>query len=177
MFTLLLREGGLAWVHTATLRHRSPADSPISAAVRPIFPPQIRRTPEMKYVLRRIAVLRGSWLAFGDRHPANYDVDPNHTYPSFEADHFGGLVDLARQVRQELGARSCSTRMRALARWISRLMPPPSTSVAMPGLNEYASSRLEMFRRGRGNSRRPPTRARAREIQRSARRPGSGTAS
>jgi polyisoprenoid-binding protein YceI len=23
--------------------------------------------------------------------PVNYDVDPDHTYPSFEADHFGGL--------------------------------------------------------------------------------------
>jgi polyisoprenoid-binding protein YceI len=23
--------------------------------------------------------------------PVTYDVDPNHTYPSFEADHFGGL--------------------------------------------------------------------------------------
>jgi polyisoprenoid-binding protein YceI len=23
--------------------------------------------------------------------PVNYDIDPDHTYPSFEADHFGGL--------------------------------------------------------------------------------------
>jgi polyisoprenoid-binding protein YceI len=34
-----------------------------------------------------LAIMAGSAIAA----PANYDVDPNHTYPSFEADHFGGL--------------------------------------------------------------------------------------
>src|SRR5579871_1788499 len=34
-----------------------------------------------------LAVMTGSaWAA-----PVTYDVDPNHTYPSFEADHMGGL--------------------------------------------------------------------------------------
>ena len=30
-----------------------------------------------------------------------YQLDPSHTYPSFEADHFGGLSVVARQVHQE----------------------------------------------------------------------------
>ena len=34
-----------------------------------------------------LALVTGSALAA----PVTYDVDPNHTYPSFEADHFGGL--------------------------------------------------------------------------------------
>lgn len=34
-----------------------------------------------------LALVAGSALAA----PTKYDVDPNHTYPSFEADHFGGL--------------------------------------------------------------------------------------
>jgi len=34
-----------------------------------------------------LALMTGSAIAA----PVKYDVDPNHTYPSFEADHFGGL--------------------------------------------------------------------------------------
>jgi polyisoprenoid-binding protein YceI len=34
-----------------------------------------------------LALMAGSAIAA----PVTYDVDPNHTYPSFEADHFGGL--------------------------------------------------------------------------------------
>jgi polyisoprenoid-binding protein YceI len=34
-----------------------------------------------------LALMTGSAIAA----PVTYDVDPNHTYPSFEADHFGGL--------------------------------------------------------------------------------------
>jgi len=34
-----------------------------------------------------LALMTGSAIAA----PVKYNVDPNHTYPSFEADHFGGL--------------------------------------------------------------------------------------
>src|SRR3569833_3344376 len=34
-----------------------------------------------------LALVTGSAIAA----PVTYNVDPNHTYPSFEADHFGGL--------------------------------------------------------------------------------------
>ena len=43
----------------------------------------------MKYALpvAMLALITGSAIAA----PVTYTVDPNHTYPSFEADHFGGL--------------------------------------------------------------------------------------
>jgi polyisoprenoid-binding protein YceI len=43
----------------------------------------------MKYALpvAMLAFMTSSAIAV----PVTYDVDPNHTYPSFEADHFGGL--------------------------------------------------------------------------------------
>jgi polyisoprenoid-binding protein YceI len=43
----------------------------------------------MKYALpvAMLAFMTGSALAA----PATYNVDPSHTYPSFEADHLGGL--------------------------------------------------------------------------------------
>jgi polyisoprenoid-binding protein YceI len=43
----------------------------------------------MKYTLpvAMLALMTGSAIAA----PVTYTVDPNHTYPSFEADHFGGL--------------------------------------------------------------------------------------
>ncbi|HUI62861.1 MAG TPA: YceI family protein [Steroidobacteraceae bacterium] len=34
-----------------------------------------------------LALIAGTALAA----PVTYEIDPNHTYPSFEADHFGGL--------------------------------------------------------------------------------------
>jgi polyisoprenoid-binding protein YceI len=43
----------------------------------------------MKYALpvAMLALMTGSAIAA----PITYSVDPNHTFPSFEADHFGGL--------------------------------------------------------------------------------------
>ncbi len=43
----------------------------------------------MKYALpvAMLALMTGSAIAA----PVTYNLDPNHTYPSFEADHFGGL--------------------------------------------------------------------------------------
>jgi polyisoprenoid-binding protein YceI len=43
----------------------------------------------MKYALpvAMLALMTGSAIAA----PVTYNVDPNHTYPSFEADHLGGL--------------------------------------------------------------------------------------
>jgi len=35
--------------------------------------------------------------------PANYNVDPEHTYPSFEADHFGGVSVWRGKVKQTTG--------------------------------------------------------------------------
>ena len=42
--------------------------------------------------LRAIAVGAGSVVAFAAvATPVTYEIDPNHTYPSFAADHMGGL--------------------------------------------------------------------------------------
>ena len=35
--------------------------------------------------------------------PAVYNIDPNHTYPSFEADHMGGLSVLRGKFKQSSG--------------------------------------------------------------------------
>jgi polyisoprenoid-binding protein YceI len=35
--------------------------------------------------------------------PVNYEVDPEHTYPSFEADHFGGISVWRGKVKQTSG--------------------------------------------------------------------------
>lgn len=35
--------------------------------------------------------------------PVNYEVDPEHTYPSFEADHFGGMSVWRGKVKQTSG--------------------------------------------------------------------------
>ena len=51
----------------------------------------------MKRKLRSLAVaslttcVTASWLAPAAAAPARYDIDSDHTYPSFEADHFGGM--------------------------------------------------------------------------------------
>jgi len=38
-----------------------------------------------------IAFALGTLATVADAAPANYTVDPDHTHPSFEVDHFGGL--------------------------------------------------------------------------------------
>jgi len=49
----------------------------------------VQENPRMKNALpvAMLALMTGSAVAT----PVTYSVDPNHTYPSFEADHFGGL--------------------------------------------------------------------------------------
>jgi polyisoprenoid-binding protein YceI len=46
----------------------------------------------MKYIHRHLAfVVLGAVATAAVAAPATYKVDPEHTYPSFEADHFGGM--------------------------------------------------------------------------------------
>lgn len=42
-----------------------------------------------KMALPALALALAAGAAFAD--PVTYDIDPSHTHPSFEADHFGGL--------------------------------------------------------------------------------------
>lgn len=43
------------------------------------------------FVVMSTAALAAMFVAPVTAAPANYDIDPEHTYPSFEADHFGGM--------------------------------------------------------------------------------------
>ncbi len=49
--------------------------------------------------------------------PVTYILDPDHTYPSFEADHMGGIVGMARQIHLHLGQsrvrQGCEIRLRS----------------------------------------------------------------
>lgn len=38
-----------------------------------------------------LGTLASAWLAPAFAAPVQYDIDPEHAYPSFEADHFGGM--------------------------------------------------------------------------------------
>lgn len=51
--------------------------------------PTLRPAAPKKYLIAvaALALIAGSALAV----PTTYNLDPKHTYPSFEADHFGGI--------------------------------------------------------------------------------------
>lgn len=51
----------------------------------------MNRKPRHLAILSLGACATASLLAPAAAAPAKYDIDPRHTYPSFEADHFGGM--------------------------------------------------------------------------------------
>jgi polyisoprenoid-binding protein YceI len=59
--------------------------------------------------------------------PVTYNVDPDHTYPTFQADHMGGLSFWRGKFNTNSGTVT-STRKRRPARWISPSTPRRSTS-------------------------------------------------
>jgi polyisoprenoid-binding protein YceI len=86
-------------------------------------------------VLASIAALLGA-SAFAA--PVTYNLDPNHTYPSFEADHFGGLSvwrgkfdATSGKVVYDKDAKSGS---------IEVTVDMNSIDFGMPKLNEHAKS-------------------------------------
>ena len=53
---------------------------------------------------KTLATLMLSWVSGAVlAAPAVYNIDPNHTYPSFEADHLGGLSVLRGKFKQSSG--------------------------------------------------------------------------
>ena len=53
---------------------------------------------------KTVATLMLSWVSGAVlAAPAVYNIDPNHTYPSFEADHMGGLSVLRGKFKQSSG--------------------------------------------------------------------------
>ena len=58
----------------------------------------------MKNTLRCLAIIAlGAAASVAVAAPASYKVDPEHTYPSFEADHFGGMSVWRGKVKQTSG--------------------------------------------------------------------------
>ena len=92
-----------------------------------------------RIVLASLAALLGA-SAFAA--PVTYNLDPNHTYPSFSADHFGGLSvwrgkfdSSSGKVVYDKDAKSGS---------IEVTVDMNSINFGMPKLNEHAKS-AEMF--------------------------------
>ena len=85
-----------------------------------------------------LAFMAGATLA----EPVTYQIDPNHTYPSFEADHFGGLSVWRGKFDKSSGtivldkAKGAGT--------VEVNVDAASIDFGMPKLNEHAKS-AEMF--------------------------------
>ena len=94
----------------------------------------------MKYALpvAMLALMTGSALAA----PVTYNVDPSHTYPSFEADHMGGLSVWRGKFDKSSGTivydkdKGSGT--------VDITIDASSIDFGMPKLNEHAKS-PEMF--------------------------------
>jgi len=85
-----------------------------------------------------LAVVAGSALA----QPVTYQVDPAHTYPSFEADHFGGVSVWRGKFDRTSG--SITVDKEAGTGTVDITVDTSSIDFGMPKLNEHVKS-AEMF--------------------------------
>jgi polyisoprenoid-binding protein YceI len=85
-----------------------------------------------------LALMSGSAIAA----PATYNVDPNHTHPSFEADHFGGLSVWRGKFDTSSGTISFDKDKGTGT--IDITVDTSSIDFGMPKLNEHTKS-AEMF--------------------------------
>jgi polyisoprenoid-binding protein YceI len=94
----------------------------------------------MKYALpvAILALVTGSAIAA----PVTYNVDPNHTYPSFEADHFGGLSNWRGKFNKSSGTIVLDKEKSTGKVEIS--VDVASINFGMPKLDEHAKS-AEIF--------------------------------
>ena len=94
----------------------------------------------MKYALpvAMLALMTGSALAA----PVTYNVDPNHTYPSFEADHMGGLSVWRGKFDKSSG--SIVLDKEKASGTVDITVDASSIDFGHPKLNEHAKS-AEMF--------------------------------
>ena len=81
-----------------------------------------------------LAAFTGSALAA----PVTYDIDPNHTYPSFEADHFGGL-SVWRGKFDKTSGRIVFDKDKSTGT-VEITVDATSINFGMPKLNEHAKS-------------------------------------
>jgi polyisoprenoid-binding protein YceI len=94
----------------------------------------------MKYALpvAMLALMTGSALAA----PVTYNVDPSHTYPSFEADHMGGLSVWRGKFEKSSGTIVLDKDKASGT--VDITVDAASIDFGMPKLNEHAKS-PEMF--------------------------------
>jgi polyisoprenoid-binding protein YceI len=85
-----------------------------------------------------LALMTGSALAV----PVTYNVDPNHTYPSFEADHFGGLSVWRGKFDKSSGTIALDKDKGTGT--VEITVDASSIDFGMPKLNEHVKS-AEMF--------------------------------
>ncbi|HVO47097.1 MAG TPA: YceI family protein [Steroidobacteraceae bacterium] len=84
--------------------------------------------------LALLAAFTGSALAA----PVTYDIDPNHTYPSFEADHFGGL-SVWRGKFDKTSGKIVFDKEKGTGT-VEITVDATSINFGMPKLNEHAKS-------------------------------------
>ncbi len=97
----------------------------------------------MKIVLPTAMLALVAGAACAD--PVTYQVDPGHTYPSFEADHFGGM-SVWRGKFDNPPAPSCSTRTGAPVRSTSPSTSARSTSVTRSSTSTPSPRRCSTWR-------------------------------
>jgi polyisoprenoid-binding protein YceI len=90
----------------------------------------------MKYALpvAMLALMTGSALAA----PVTYNVDPSHTYPSFEADHMGGLSVWRGKFEKSSGTIVLDKDKASGT--VDITVDAASVDFGMPKLNEHAKS-------------------------------------
>ena len=89
----------------------------------------------MKSYLALIVVFVGA-SAFGA--PALYTIDPDHTHPSFEVDHFGGLSTWRGTFKKTTGSVELDTA--AQSGTVDVIIDTASIDLAHDKLNEHVSS-------------------------------------
>jgi polyisoprenoid-binding protein YceI len=93
----------------------------------------------MKHVIALLAVAAATTTAFA---ADTYVIEPNHTYPSFEADHFGGLSTWRGKFTKTSGTITLDRAAKTGAMEID--IDTASIDFGHPKLNEHVMS-AEMF--------------------------------
>src|SRR5262245_16587190 len=95
----------------------------------------------MKFML--LAGALGLAAAVANAAPVTYTIDPNHTYPSFEADHMGGLSVLRGTFKTTSGSITLDTA--AKTGTIDITVDTTSLAFTNDKLTEHAKKDPKMF--------------------------------
>lgn len=89
-------------------------------------------------ILRLVPCMTAFAVAAVSAAPLRYDIDPNHTHPSFEADHLGGLSTWRGKINETSGRIELDREARTGA--VDVTMSMKSIDFGHEELNEYARS-------------------------------------